>query len=95
MRCYGSLLSEDAAPQIRPHCGTSAAQVRHKCVPPDGFREHANEEDWPKAFVTPDAPTLRGLMDLKHDAALGIDPGLEFAWRRDRVKPLPAGNRTE
>ena len=22
---------EDAAPQIRPHCGTSAEQVRHKC----------------------------------------------------------------
>ena len=32
-------------------------------------------------------------MDLKPEASLGIDPGLEFAWRRDRVKPLPAGNR--
>ena len=62
-------------------------------VPADCFRECVNEEDWPKAFVKPDAPTLRGLMDLKLEASLGIDPGLEFAWRRDRAKPLPAGNR--
>jgi hypothetical protein len=62
-------------------------------VPADCFREGVNQEDWPKAFVKPDAPTLRGLMDLKPEASLGIDPGLEFAWRRDRVKPLPAGNR--
>jgi len=62
-------------------------------VPVDFFRECVNEEDWPKAFVKPDAPTLRGLMDLKLEASLGIDPGLEFAWRRDRVQPLPVGNR--
>ena len=62
-------------------------------VPPVGFREHIDEEDWQRAFVTPDAPTLRGLMDLKPDVTLGIDPGLSFAWRRDRVKPLPAGSR--
>ena len=62
-------------------------------VPPDGFREHVNEEDWQKAFVTPDAPTLRGLMGLAPDVALGIDPGLEFAWPRSRAKPLPNGTR--
>ena len=62
-------------------------------VPADCFREGVNREDWPKAFVKPDAPTLRGLMDLKIEATLGIGPGLEFSWRRDRVKPLPAGNR--
>ena len=62
-------------------------------VPADCFRERVNREDWPKAFVKPKAPTLRGLMDLKKDATLGIDPGLEFSWRRDRVKPLPAGGR--
>ena len=66
----------------------------HRDVSADCFREGVNQEDWPEAFVKPDALTLRGLMDLKHDASLGIDPGLEFAWRRDRVKPLPAGNRT-
>ena len=65
----------------------------HRDVPADCFREGANQEDWPEAFVNPDARTLRGLMDLKNDGALGIDPGLEFAWRRNRVKPLPAGNR--
>ena len=65
----------------------------HRDVPADCFREGVNQEDWPKAFVNPDARTLRGLMDLKNDGALGIDPGLEFAWRRNRVKPLPAGNR--
>ena len=62
-------------------------------VPADCFREGVNREDWPKAFVKPEASTLRGLMDLKKDATLGIDPGLEFTWRRDRVKPLPAGGR--
>ena len=66
----------------------------HRDVPADCFREGVNQEDWPKAFVKPDAPTLRGLMDLKPEASLGIDPGLEFAWRRDRVKAFPAGNRT-
>ena len=66
----------------------------HRDVPADCFREGVNQEDWPEAFVKPGALTLRGLMDLKHGASLGIDPGLEFAWRRDRVKPLPAGNRT-
>ena len=66
----------------------------HRDVPADCFREGVNQEDWPEAFVKPDALTLRGLMDLKHDASLGIDPGLEFAWRRDRVKAFPAGNRT-
>ena len=62
-------------------------------VPAQGFRERVNEEDWPKAFVKPDAPTLRGLTGLKLEASLGIDPGLEFAWRRDRAKALPAGHR--
>ena len=61
----------------------------HRDVPADCFREGVHQEDFPKAFVKPDALTLRGLMDLKDDAGLGIDPGLEFAWPRDRVKPLP------
>ena len=62
-------------------------------APADGFRERIPEADWPIAFVTPNAPTLRGLMDLALDAALGIDPGLEFSWRRDRIKAIPPGNR--
>ena len=62
-------------------------------VPAHGFRERVHEEDWQKAFVTPDAPALRGLMGLKLDASLGIGPGLEFAWRRDRAKPVPNGTR--
>ena len=62
-------------------------------VPAQGFRERVNEEDWPKAFVKPDAPTLRGLTGLKLEASLGIDPGLEFAWRRGRAKALPPGHR--
>ena len=62
-------------------------------VPADGFRERIPESTWPIAFVTPNAPTLRGLMDLKKEATLGIDPGLEFSWRRDRIKSIPAGNR--
>ena len=62
-------------------------------VPADGFRERIPEADWQKAFVTPNAPTLRGLMDLALEAKLGIDPGLEFAWRRDRAKPVPPGHR--
>ena len=45
------------------------------------------------AFVKPDAATLRGLMDLKLEAKLGIDPALEFAWRRVRVKTVPPGHR--
>ena len=61
-------------------------------VPSDGFREQINEEDWPRVFVTPDARTLRGLMGLKPDVALGIGPGLSFAWPRDRAKPLPRGS---
>ena len=45
-------------------------------VASDAFLEHINVEDLPDAFVTPDAPTLRGLMGLKLDVAYGIDPGL-------------------
>ena len=60
-------------------------------APADGFRERIPQSVWPMAFVTPNASTVRGLMDLGSDAALGIDPGLEFSWRRDRVKPLPPG----
>ena len=62
-------------------------------MPAHGFRERVHEGDWQKAFVTPDAPTLRGLMGLKLDASLGIDPGLEFAWRRDCARALPNGTR--
>ena len=57
----------------------------------DGFRERIPKTVWPMAFVTPNASTVRGLMDLAPGAMLGIDPGLEFSWRRDRVKPLPPG----
>ena len=59
----------------------------------DGFRERIPKADWPLAFVTPNAPTLRGLMDLTPDATLGIDPGLEFSWPRDRIKEVPSGSR--
>ena len=62
-------------------------------APADGFRERIPKTVWPLAFVTPNAPTLRGLMDLAPDATLGIDPGLEFSWPRDRIKALPTGNR--
>ena len=62
-------------------------------APADGFRERIPQTVWPMAFVTPNASTVRGLMDLAPDAMLGIDPGLEFSWRRDRVKSLPAGFR--
>ena len=62
-------------------------------APADGFRERIPKTVWPMAFVTPNASTVRGLMDLGSDAALGIDPGLEFSWRRDRVKSIPAGFR--
>ena len=62
-------------------------------APADGFRERIPKTVWPIAFVTPNAPTLRGLMDLAPDATLGIDPGLEFSWRRDRIKSIPAGFR--
>ena len=71
-----------------------ASHEYRRDVPADCFRERVNEEEyWPMAFVKPDAPTLRGLMDLKLEAPLGIDAGLEFAWRRDRVKALPPGHR--
>ena len=60
-------------------------------APADGFRERIPQTVWSMAFVTPNASTVRGLMDLAPDAGLGIDPGLEFSWRRDRVKPLPPG----
>ena len=62
-------------------------------APADGFRERIPQTVWSLAFVSPNASTVRGLMDLASDAALGIDPGLEFSWRRDRVKPLPPGFR--
>ena len=32
------------------------------------------------AFVDPSARTLRGLMKLHGERALGIDPALEFRW---------------
>ena len=62
-------------------------------APADGFRERIPQTVWPMAFVTPNASTVRGLMDLAPGAMLGIDPGLEFSWRRDRVKSIPAGFR--
>ena len=62
-------------------------------APADGFRERIPKAVWPMAFVTPNASTVRGLMDLKPGAMLGIDPGLEFSWRRDRIKSIPAGFR--
>ena len=60
-------------------------------APADGFRERIPQTVWSLAFVSPNASTVRGLMDLASDAALGIDPGLEFSWRRDRAKSIPAG----
>ena len=60
-------------------------------APADGFRERIPQTVWSMAFVTPNASTVRGLMDLTPGAMLDIDPGLEFSWRRDRVKPLPPG----
>ena len=62
-------------------------------APADGFRERIPKTVWSDAFVTPNASTVRGLMDLKPGAMLGIDPGLEFSWRRDRIKSIPAGFR--
>ena len=63
-------------------------------VPADRFRKGVHgEENASKAFVNPGARTLRGLMDLQSDVKMGIDPGLEFAWRHDRVKPLPVDAR--
>ena len=62
-------------------------------APADGFRERIPKTVWSDAFVTPNASTVRGLMDLAPGAMLGIDPGLEFSWRRDRVKSLPVGFR--
>ena len=59
----------------------------------DPFRERVPKSAWSDAFVTPNAPTVRGLMDLSPIATLGIDPGLEFSWRKDRAKPIPSGNR--
>ena len=64
----------------------------HRDVPADCFREGVNQEDWPKAFVNPDARTLRGLMDLKDDGALGIDPGLRV---RLATRPCEALARRE
>ena len=51
------------------------------------------EENARAAFVNPGARSLRGLMDLQLHMKLGIDPGLEFPWKRDRVKPMPTGHR--
>ena len=62
-------------------------------APADGFRERIPQSVWPFAFVTPDASTVRGLMDLAPGAMLGIDPGLEFSWPRDRIKEVPSGSR--
>ena len=62
-------------------------------APADGFRERIPKSVWPTAFVTPDASTVRGLMDLNLEATLGIDPGLEFSWRKDRTKLIPSSSR--
>ena len=63
-------------------------------VPADRFRKGVHgEENARAAFVNPGASTLRGLMDLQSEQKLGIDPGLEFAWPRDRVKALPESHR--
>ena len=62
-------------------------------APADGFRERIPKTVWSDAFVTPNASTVRGLMDLAPGAMLGIDPGLGFSWRRDRIKSIPAGFR--
>ena len=59
----------------------------------DPFRERVPKSAWSDAFVTPDAPTVRGLMDLSPVATLGIDPGLEFSWRKDRTKLIPSSTR--
>ena len=61
----------------------------HRDAPADCFREGVAQVDWVEAFVNPHAPSLRGLMGLDATAGLGIDPGLEFPWKRDRVKPMP------
>jgi hypothetical protein len=60
-------------------------------VSADSFREMINAQDLPCAFVAPGARSLRGLMNLKEDAVLGIDPGLSFPWPRDHARPLPRG----
>ena len=60
-------------------------------VASDEFLEQINAEDLSRAFVTPDARTLRGLMGPEGGASLGIDPGLSFAWPRDCSRPLPRG----
>ena len=62
-------------------------------APADGFRERIPKTVWPLAFVSPNATTLRGLMGLELNETLGIDPGLEFAWPRDRIKEVPSGSR--
>ena len=36
---------------------------------------------------------MRGLMDLNLEATLGIDPGLEFSWRKDRTKLITSSAR--
>ena len=59
----------------------------------DPFRERIPKSVWSDAFVTPNASTVRGLMDLKPDVPLGIDPGLEFSWRKDRTKPIPSSSK--
>ena len=63
-------------------------------VPAYWFRKGVHgEENARAAFVNPGARTLRGLMDLQSEQKMGIDPGLEFAWPRDRVKALPESHR--
>ena len=62
-------------------------------APADGFRERIPETVWELAFVSPNATTLRGLMGLELNETLGIDPGLEFSWPRDRIKEVPSGSR--
>ena len=63
-------------------------------VPAYWFRKGVHgEENARAAFVNPGARTLRGLMDLQSEQKMGIDPGLEFAWPRDRGKALPESHR--
>ena len=59
-------------------------------VPADASIKMINPADHAAAFLAPRARTLRGLMQLKDDAKLGIDPGLMFSWPREQVRG-PAG----
>ena len=49
-------------------------------VPSERFLAGVPKDKRAMAFVDPSAGTLRGLMELHGERALGIDPALEFRW---------------